>query len=77
MLHRHLLQVLLVHAWNTKRQFKVERELIEGCHHAKSPHRSIIHFSVNKAATQYTKSILSRCLDPGFRFAPGAGGLGH
>lgn len=61
MLHRHLLQVPLIHTWNTKRQFKVERELIEGCHHAKSPHRSIIHFSVNKAATQYTKSILSRC----------------
>lgn len=42
-------------------RFKVERELIKGTHRNENLHKSILHFSVNKAATQYTKSILSRC----------------
>lgn len=60
-LFHQLLKVPFFHTWHLKRQFKVERQLIEGRHHASSSHRSIIHFSVNKAATTYTKSILSRC----------------
>jgi hypothetical protein len=61
MLFRQLLKIPFSHTWHLKRQFKVERQLIEGRHHANSPHRSIIHFSVNKAATTFTKNILSRC----------------
>jgi hypothetical protein len=61
MLFHQLLKVPFFHTWRLKRQFKVERQLIEGRHQASSSHRSIIHFSVNKAATTYTKSILSRC----------------
>lgn len=44
-----------------KQQFKVESELIEGTHKNANEHQSIIHFSFNKAATQYIKSILIRC----------------
>lgn len=61
MLFNQLLKVPFFHTWHLKNRFKVERQLIEGRHHASSSHRSIIHFSVNKAATTYTKSILSRC----------------
>jgi hypothetical protein len=61
MLFHQLLKIPIFHTWHLKRQFKVERQLIEGRHQASSSHRSIIHFSVNKAATTYTKSILSRC----------------
>jgi hypothetical protein len=61
MLFHQLLKVPFFHTWHLKNRFKVERQLIEGRHHARSSHRSIIHFSVNKAATTYTKSILSRC----------------
>lgn len=58
---QQLLKVPYVQAWNINRHYRVERELIKGCHQAKSNHKSIIHFSVNKAATTYTSSILSRC----------------
>jgi len=40
---------------------KVEMELIEGRYRNDSSHPSIIHFSVNKAATQYVRELLSRC----------------
>jgi hypothetical protein len=56
-----------IRAWQTKkelkRRFKVELALLEGRHTTSSSHRSIIHFSVNKAATQYVKSILKRCAE--------------
>ena len=42
-------------------QFQTELELIEGTHENCNRHPSIIHFSFNKAATQYVKSILRRC----------------
>jgi hypothetical protein len=60
---RQAIKVPLVHRVGAKltKRFKVERELIRGAHHNENAHRSILHFSVNKAATQYTKSILSRC----------------
>ena len=44
-----------------RRQFKTELELIHGTHRNDNAHPSILHFSFNKAATQYVKSILSRC----------------
>jgi len=40
---------------------KVEMELIEGKYRNYSSHPSVIHFSVNKAATQYVRELLSRC----------------
>ena len=42
-------------------RFKTEMELIAGKHQNKNEHPSIIHFSFNKAATQYVKSVLQRC----------------
>lgn len=42
-------------------QFRVERALIQGKHRNRNTRPSIIHFSMNKAATQYTKAILRRC----------------
>lgn len=44
------------------REFRVEQDLIRGKHVNANTHRSILHFSVNKAATQYVKSILTRCV---------------
>jgi len=46
---------------NLQRLFKVELELIRGIHSNENEHLSIIHFSINKAATQYVKKILRRC----------------
>ncbi len=43
------------------RKFSVELELIKGEHYNQNKHRSIIHFSLNKAATQYTNRILKQC----------------
>lgn len=44
-----------------RQHFKTELELIKGKHHTQNTHPSIIHFSFNKAATQYVKSVLNRC----------------
>jgi hypothetical protein len=52
---------LLARRIYVRRQFKTERELIKGKHRNENEHPSIIHFSFNKAATQYVKSILKRC----------------
>lgn len=46
---------------NLKRRYATELALIKGQHVNRNRHPSIIHFSVNKAATQYVKSILTRC----------------
>lgn len=53
----------LIYPWITNNRFRVERRLIKGINHGTSAraHKSIIHFSVNKAATQYAKGILQRC----------------
>jgi len=42
------------------RRFGVERKLIAGDHNTDNQHPSIIHFSLNKAATQFTKKILKK-----------------
>src|SRR5262245_46726250 len=44
-----------------RKRFSTELSLINGTHQNKNKHPSIIHLSLNKAATQYTKSILKRC----------------
>lgn len=40
--------------------FRTEIDIIKGCHINTNSHKSIIHFSFNKAATQYVKSVLTR-----------------
>ena len=51
----------LVRRIYVQQQFKTELELIKGKHRNENEHPSIIHFSFNKAATQYVKSVLQRC----------------
>lgn len=41
--------------------YPVERQLVRGTHTPKTDHTSIIHFSLNKAATQYVRNILVTC----------------
>ncbi len=41
--------------------YPVERQLVHGTHKPKTDHPSIIHFSLNKAATQYVRNILVTC----------------
>jgi len=56
-----LFQLPQIHAWYIRRKFGTELALLRGNHDTTNSHPSIIHFSVNKAATQYVKSILMRC----------------
>ena len=51
----------LLRAVYIRNRFRVERQLLNGLHETTNEHRSIIHFSLNRSATQYTKSILCRC----------------
>lgn len=44
-----------------QRKFSVELDLIKGRHQNQNKHPSIIHFALNKAATQYTRMILKQC----------------
>lgn len=44
-----------------QKRYKTELALIKGIHENNNKHPSIIHFSLNKAATQYVKSILWSC----------------
>ena len=44
-----------------RKRFSVELDLIAGRHRNEIQIPSILHFSLNKAATQYTKNILRRC----------------
>jgi hypothetical protein len=44
-----------------RRNFQTERRLIHGRYENASDHASIIHFSVNKAATQYVRDLLGKC----------------
>jgi hypothetical protein len=43
------------------KNFQVEMDLINGKDRSENNHRSIIHFSMNKAATQYVRDLLRRC----------------
>lgn len=51
----------LLHSSYVKLRFPVEIQLLNGAHRARSTHPSIIHFSLNRAASQYTKKLLCRC----------------
>lgn len=42
-------------------RYRTERALIRGDHTNSNVHPSILHFSFNRSATQYVKSILRRC----------------
>lgn len=44
-------------------RFHVERGLVGGTHFCECTHPSILHFSVNKSASQYVKKILRRCAE--------------
>ncbi len=44
-----------------EKRFQVELDLIHNRPHDVTPKPSILHFSLNKAATQYTSNILKRC----------------
>jgi len=57
-----LLKLPGAHTWYVRKKFGVELALLRGEHQTENSQRSIIHFSVNKAATQYVKSILRRCV---------------
>lgn len=48
----------------TRRRFATERALIEGRDPSGSDHPSILHFSLNKAATQHVRRLLTRCVAP-------------
>ena len=50
-----------VQSWETYRRFRVERALLNNKAVATTEQTSVIHYSVNKAATQYTKRIMLRC----------------
>ena len=41
--------------------YRIERALIAGTYRPTTKHRSIIHYTVNKSASQYVKSILCEC----------------
>lgn len=60
LVNRLLSEPLLSHL-NAKRKFPVEFALLRGRAEPTSQQPSILHFSVNKAATQYTKAVLCRC----------------
>lgn len=60
-LYSQAIRVPLVYPWITNYRFRLERQLLKGTHRNANTHKSIIHFSVNRAATQYTKGILQQC----------------
>jgi len=61
LVRRSLCQIPQVRAWQLNREFHVERALLDNKPIATADQTSVIHYSVNKAATQYTKHIMLRC----------------
>lgn len=49
-----------LHALYTSYAFRTERKLIRGVHLSASRRRSVIHYSINRSATQYSKRLLAR-----------------
>ncbi len=47
-----------------RRRFATERALLRGADPSPSNHPSILHFSLNKAATQHVRRLLVRCSAP-------------
>ncbi len=58
---RSIAQIPFVQSWRQNREYRVERALIGNKRLDSSNQTSVIHYSVNKAATQYTKRIMLRC----------------
>ena len=56
-----LRRVPIVKQYVLNQQFRTERQLLAHTHQTQDRHPSVLHFSVNRAATQYVKSILRRC----------------
>lgn len=56
-----LKRVPILKHYALNQQFQVERQLIAKTHETSCLHPSILHFSVNRSATQYVKSILRQC----------------
>lgn len=56
-----LKRVPIFNQYALNQQFHVERQLIAKTHETDCLHPSILYFSVNRAATQYVKSILRQC----------------
>ena len=56
-----LTQIPVTNNYLLARRFSVELDLIRGIHQTQNTHPSLLHFSVNKSATQYVKSIVNRC----------------
>jgi hypothetical protein len=56
-----LTQIPVTNNYLLARRFSVELDLIKGIHQTQNTHPSLLHFSVNKSATQYVKSIVNRC----------------
>lgn len=56
-----LMQSPILRNFALSRQYPTEIALIKGSHKNSNNHPSIIHFSVNKAATQYVKGIIQQC----------------
>lgn len=56
-----LKRVPILKQYALNQQFHVERQLIAKTHETDCLHPSILYFSVNRAATQYVKSILRQC----------------
>ncbi len=60
-LYRHIRRWPILRTLESRRRFRIERDLLNGRTHRVVVHPSILHFSINKAATQYTRRILLRC----------------
>lgn len=61
--YRALHKSPLLHSAYVKARFRTEIKLLKGRHEARSRHPSIIHFSLNRAASQFTKTLLCRCAE--------------
>lgn len=49
-----------IQEWYLCQRYPIEWAIVHGRHSTTNDHPSILHFSVNKSATQYVKSLLSR-----------------
>jgi hypothetical protein len=50
-----------IEKYKIAKRYSTELALIKGVHKNPNNHTSILHFSVNKSATQYVKSIIKKC----------------
>jgi len=61
LIRQKLYQLPLVQSWQVNKEFHLERALLNRKLIATTNQTSVIHYSINKAATQYTKRIMLRC----------------